>query len=108
MDQIVQALVGVLAAVLAALGAAAVQAVRAYAVNLVQERVGAAAARIAGEIAAEVMGNDQVLAATDEMIRAGAAALAARLPQTAGRLPEATRAGMIAGELGRLGQGVAR
>lgn len=108
MELLIQALLGVLAAVLTAVGGVAVQVLRAYATNLVQERIGAGAARVAGEIAAEVMGNDHVLAATDEMIKAGAATLAARFPDTAGKLPAGTLAGMIAGELGKLGQAVQR
>lgn len=115
MDALIQALLGLLAAVLTAVGGVAVQALRAYAtklaeekVNLIQQRIGVGAARVAGEIAAEVMGNDQVLAATDQMIEAGAAALVARFPDTAGKLPAGTLAGMIAGELGRLGQAVQR
>lgn len=108
MEDLTQALLGLLAAVVTALAGVAVQAVRAYATNLVQERIGAGAARVAGEIAAEVMGNDQVLAATEAMIQAGAAKLAERFPDTAGKLPSGTLAGMITGELGKLGQAVAR
>ncbi len=108
MEQITQALFGLAAAVIAALAAAGVRAVQAYTDNLIQQRLGAGAARVAGEIAAEVMGNDQVLAATDQMIEAGAAALAARFPNTAGKLPVSTLAGMVAGELGKLGQAVQR
>lgn len=108
MEQVTQALFGLMAAVIAALGAVAVQAVRAYADNLVQARLGAGAARVAGQIAAEVMGDDQVLAATQAMIDAGADALAQRFPDTAGKLPRETLAGMIAGELGKLGQAVQR
>lgn len=108
MEQVTQALFGLVAAVIAALGAVAVRAVQAYADNLVQQRLGAGAARVAGEIAAEVMGDDQVLAATREMIEAGAASMRARFPDTAGKLPVETLAGMIAGELGKLGQAVQR
>ena len=42
------------------------------------ERLGAGAARVAGQIAAEIMGDDQVLAATQQMIQAGVDALQAR------------------------------
>jgi hypothetical protein len=108
MEELTQALLGLLAAVVTALAGVAVQAVRAYATNLVQERIGAGAARVAGEIAAEVMGNDHVLAASREMIEAGAAKLAERFPDTAGKLPRETLMGMIGGELGRLGQAVTR
>ena len=108
MEQIVQALFGLLAAVIAALGAVGVQAVRAYADNLVQQRLGAGAARVAGQIAAEVMGDDHVLAATQAMIDAGATAMRERFPDTAGKLPHGVLAGMIAGELGKLGQAVQR
>lgn len=108
MEQVTQALFGLVAAVIAALGAVAVRAVQAYADNLVQQRLGAGAARVAGEIAADVMGNDQVLAATREMIEAGAAVMRERFPDTAGKLPVETLTGMIAGELGKLGQAVTR
>ncbi len=108
MEQLTEALSGLLVAALTALAAYAVKAVRAYADNLVQERLGAGAARVAGQIAAEVMGDDQVLAATRDMIEAGVDALQARFPQTAGKLPRETLAGMVAGELGKLGQAVAR
>ena len=108
MDDVTQALFGLLAAVLTALGGVAVQAVRAYAANLVQERLGAGAARVAGQIAAEVMGDDRVLSATQEMIDAGATTLRQRFPDTAGKLPHDVLAGMVAGELGKLGQAVVR
>lgn len=108
MEQVTEALSGLLVAVLTALSAVAVQAVRAYAANLVQERLGAGAARVAGQIAAEVMGDDQVMLATREMVEAGVDAMQARFPQTAGKLPRETVAGMITGELGRLGQAVVR
>lgn len=108
MEQLTDALVGLLVAVLTALAGVAVQLVRAYADNLVQQRLGAGAARVAGEIAAHVMGDDRVLAATQAMVDAGAAALRERFPDTAGKLPHETLAGMVAGELGKLGQAVMR
>jgi hypothetical protein len=108
MEQLTEALTGLLLAVLTALAGIAVKAVRAYADNLVQARLGAGSARVAGQIAAEVMGDDQVLAATREMIEAGVDAMQARFPQTAGKLPRETLAGMVTGELGRLGQAVVR
>lgn len=115
MEVLIQAAMALLAAVLTAVGGVGVRVLTAYLdklaeekLNLIQARIGAGAARVAGEIAAEVMGNDQVLAATDEMLRAGAAALAVRFPDTAGKLPAETLASMIAGELGRLGQAVQR
>lgn len=106
MEQVTQAVFGLLAAVLAALGGVAVQAVRAYAANLVQERLGIGAARVAGQIAAEVMGQPDVEVASQAMIDAGVAAMRERFPDTAGKLSSDTLAGMIAGELGRLGQAV--
>jgi hypothetical protein len=42
------------------------------------------------------------------MIEAGVDAMQSRFPQTAGKLPRDTLAGMITGELGRLGQAVVR
>ena len=108
MDELTQALAGLLAAVLTALGGVAIQAVRAYAANLVQERLGVGAARVAGQIAAEVMGQRNVEAATEAMIQAGVQAMRERFPDTAGKLPPETLAGMITGELGRLGQAVVR
>ena len=66
------------------------------------------AARVAGQIAAEVMGQRDVEAATEAMIQAGVAAMRERFPDTAGRLSPETLAGMITGELGKLGQAVVR
>jgi hypothetical protein len=108
MEQVTEALAGLLVAVLTALAGVAVRAVRAYADNLVQERLGAGAARVAGQIAAEVMGNDQVLAATREMIESGVDAMEKRFPDTAKKISRDTLRGMITGELGKLGQAVQR
>jgi hypothetical protein len=108
MDDLIQALLGLLAAVLTALGAVAVQALRAYADNLIQARLGEGAARVAGQIVAEVMAAPDVQAASQAMVDAGVAAMQKRFPDTAGKMPAETIAGMIAGELGKIGLGVAR
>ena len=107
METFVQALWGVAAAAVTALAGFAIPLARAYVTNLVQQRIGEGAARVAGDISAQVFGDPSVEAATDAMVRAGAEALRARYPATAARLPLDTLTGMIRGELGKLGQGVA-
>lgn len=108
MEQVIQAAWTLAAAVIMALGGVGVQAVRAWTVNLVQQRLDGGAQRVAGQIAATVAGDDGVQTASREMLDAGVAAMRQRFPQTAGRLPDETLAGMIAGHLGLMGQGVAR
>lgn len=108
MDEVMQALTGLLMAALTAAIGYGVQWLRANTANLVQERLGAGASRVAGEIAAEIAGSDHVTAASDAVIAAGVAALRARFPDTAAKLAPGTLAGMIVGELGKLGQAVAR
>jgi hypothetical protein len=107
MDQLVQALWGVAAAAVTALATITIPIARTYATNLLQQRLGEGASRIAGEIAAKVAGDPAISAATDAMLAAGAAALVKRFPDTAANLPLSTLTGMIKGELGKMGQGVA-
>ncbi|WP_424813581.1 hypothetical protein [Roseococcus sp. YIM B11640] len=114
MEQFTQALWALAAAVVTAVGGVAVAALRDYATNLkertanlVQQRLGEGAARVAGEISAKVAGDPAVTMATDAMMRAGADALRERFPDTAGRLPVETLEGMIRGELGKRGEAVA-
>jgi hypothetical protein len=80
------------------------------ALALVQERLGAAAARIAAEIAAEVRTSPTLHNVTEGMLERGAEQLRERFADTAARLrlPDETLAGMIAGELGKLGVSVKR
>lgn len=108
MDTFVQALWGVAAAAVTALAGIAIPIARNYATNLLQQRLGDGAARVAGEIAAKVAGDPAITAATDAMLAAGAAALVKRFPDTASKLPLDTLTGMIRGELGKLGQPVAQ
>jgi len=108
MDDVMQALMGLLMAVLTAAIGFAVQWLRANTLNLVQERLGAGAARVAGQIVAKIKADGDVMEATEAVISAGVADLRARFPDTAGKLAPGTLAGMIVGELGKLGQAVAR
>jgi len=108
MDDVMQALMGLLMAVVTAAAGFGVQWLRANTANLVQDRIGAGAYRVAGEIVAELKSSGHVTAASDAMISAGVAALRARFPDTAGKLAPGTLAGMIVGELGKLGQSVQR
>lgn len=107
MDTLVQALWGVAAAAVTALAGIAIPLARTHLTNLLQQRVGEGAARVAGEIAAKVAGDPAIEAATDAMLRAGAAELAKRFPDTAAKVPLDTLVGMVKGELGKLGQPVA-
>lgn len=108
MEQLLQAAGSLLAAVLTALGFTAIRAAQAYADNLIQQRLGAGAARVAGEIAAIAKGDPSVQAATEAMVDVGVAQLQRRFPDTAGKLPADVLGGMIRGELGKLGQAVQR
>ena len=106
MDQILQAVGTLLAAVLTALGYTAIRAAQAYADNLIQHRLGVGAQRVAGEIISTVAGDASVQAATEAMVEIGVAQMQQRFPDTAGKLPVDVVAGMIRGELGKLGQAV--
>jgi hypothetical protein len=115
MEQIADAAVAVLAAVVTALAPAVIFVGKRYAELLgeramaeVQSRLGAGASRIAGEIAAEIRGAPGVQAATREMLDAGAHLLAARFADTVERrgVPVSTLRGMVVGELGKLGVAV--
>lgn len=106
MDQILQAVGTLLAAALVALATTGIRAIQAYADNLIQQRLGAGAARVAGEIASTVAGDPGVHAATEAMVEVGVAQMQRRFPDTAGKLPTDVLAGMIRGELGKLGQAV--
>jgi methanogenic corrinoid protein MtbC1 len=117
MDQVVTALWGVLAAVLSALGGVLVQAVRRWAeaeaqrvLATVQHRLGEGAARVAGEIAAQIAASPDVHAASEAMVEVGAEVLAERFRDTVRQhaIPVETLAGMVRGELGKLGRGVVR
>lgn len=112
MEQVTEALYGLLAAVLTALGTIAIAAIRRWAeaqqqraLALVQARLGEGAARVAGDIAGQVMDAPGVQAASAAMVQAGAEALRARYPETVARygITAETLAGMVRGELGKLG-----
>lgn len=107
MEQLTQALWGVAALAVTTLAGIAVPLARTYLTNLLQQRLGEGAARVAGEIAAKVAGDPAIAAATDAMLRAGADALVKRFPDTASKIPLDTLTSMIKGELGKLGQPVA-
>lgn len=117
MDQVVTALWGVLAAGVSALGwvligllrqAAEAQAQRAL--LLVQQRLGEGAARIAGEIAGQVLADPALQGATRAMLDAGAAEMQRRFADSVARRGISVDAlrGMVAGEVGKLGVGLPR
>lgn len=115
MEQVVSALWGLLAAVLATFAAVASQAVRRWAeaeaqrgLAIVQQRLGEGAARVAGEIAASVATNPEIEAATQAMVDVGAEVLCARFADTVAKygIPLDTLAGMVKGEIGKLGHAV--
>lgn len=121
MEDLVAALVGVLAAVLSVLGAAAVRFLSAFVSARVAEieagtratiqaQLGAAAGRVAGEIAGIVRADPTLQAATHRMIEVGASQLRDRFTATVAKVgvTEATLGHMVAGELGRLGVGIER
>jgi hypothetical protein len=80
------------------------------ALALVQERLGAAAARIAAELATNARTSPTLPGVTEGMLERGTEQLRERFSDTAARLgiPDETLAGMIAGELGKLGVSVKR
>lgn len=108
MDEIAKALFSVAALAITTLGGFAIRAVRDYSLNLIQQRLGVGAARVAGEIAATVIANPNVQAATNTMLASGVDKLRERFPDTARKVPAETLRGMIEGELGRLGMGVVK
>lgn len=112
MDQIVAILWAAVAAALAAALPIGLRALGAYgelarqrAAEVVQARLGDAAARIAGEIAGQIAADPNVRAATSAMVETGAQLLAGRFRDTlrARGIPTATVEGMVRGELGKLG-----
>lgn len=103
MDQLLQALWGVAAAAVTALAGVAIPIARDYATNLVQQRLGDGAARVAGEIAAILAGSTDVQDKSRILIAQGANLLLKRYPDTAPKVGFPTLEGMIRGELGRLG-----
>lgn len=114
MDQILAAAGTLLAAVITALVPMILRLVSAQrdlaqqrALEVVQARLGAGAARIAGEIAATVSASPEVRQASRAIIDAYTPILADRFRDTLAKhhIPMNTLHGMIAGELGR--QGVA-
>lgn len=117
MDLVVQTLWAALAAALTAVVPIGVRLAARYgevlgerALAEVQRRLGDGAARVAGEIVAELRASPELQAATQSMLLQGAEKLGRRFPDTIRKhgVPAETLAGMIAGELGKLGVGVAR
>lgn len=76
----------------------------------VQARLGEAAARVAGELVAEINASDTHDVLTPGMIARGADMLRDRFAETVARhgISHETLAGMIAGEAGKLGAALAR
>lgn len=117
MDQIVATLWAVVAAALAAavpiglraLGASA-ELARQRAAEVVQARLGDAAARVAGEIAGQIAADPNVRAASAAMVQVGTQILVGRFRETLGArgIPTATVEGMVRGELGKLGVALAK
>lgn len=103
MEQFTQALWGLAAAVVSAAGLAILPLIRAYFTNLVQQRLGDGAARVAGEIAAVLNGDPEVEQKLRILIAQGADLLMKRFPGTAPKVGDQTLQGMIRGELGKLG-----
>lgn len=108
MDEIAQAIAAFAAVAFAALVRELVKLARAYALNLVQQRLGDGAARVAGQILADIAARPDVQAASREMIEAGVAVMRTNFPDSARQLSDDRLAGMIRGELGKLGQAVLR
>ena len=117
MDLVVQALWAALAAALTAVVPVGVRLAARYgevlgerALAEVQRRLGDGAARVAGEIVAELRASPELQAATQAMLQRGAATLAGRFADTVTKrnIPLDTLAGMVAGELGKLGVAVRR
>lgn len=117
METVLQALAALLAAVLAALtprliglANAGLDYLRERALLTAQQRLGEGAARVAGEILGEIEASPDVQAATAAMIQAGAVKLGLRFPETVLKrgIAAETLAGMVAGELGKLGVAVRR
>ena len=114
LSQIVVAVLGaVLLPVLGIAGRALVawsDASKQRALAIVQERLGAAAARIAAELAADIASSPAVQRVTDSMLERGAKVLRSRFPDTVRRhdIRHETLAGMVAGELGKIGVSVQR
>lgn len=106
MEQFTQALWALAAAAVTALAGAAVPVGRAYLTNLLQQRLGEGAARVAGEIAAKIAASPDLTIASDAMVRAGVAAMKQRFPDAAAKVPVTTITGMVIGEIGKLGVGV--
>lgn len=117
MDLVVQTLWAALAAALTAVVPVGVRLAARYgevlgerALAEVQRRLGDGAARVAGEIVAELRASPELQAATQAMLQRGAATLAGRFSDTVTKrnIPMDTLAGMVAGELGKLGVAVRR
>lgn len=110
MEQLTQALWALAAAVVSALAGVLIPAVRQWAETQMATRLGNAAGRVAGEIAATIAADPNVQMAGEEALAAGAQTLRDRLPDAVAKLgvSEPTLRGMVAGELGKLGQAVQR
>jgi hypothetical protein len=115
MEQVTQALWAALAAALTVfvpiglrLAGRAMELLGERALAEVQARLGAGAARVAGEIVAEMAARPEIQAVTVAMLDTAAATLAARFGQTVTKhgIPVETLAGMVRGELGKMGVAV--
>ncbi|MBS7793078.1 hypothetical protein KTR66_24060 [Roseococcus sp. SDR] len=103
-----QAFLMLAAVAVAALVRELVKLAREHVLNLVQARLGEGAARVAGQILADIAARPDVQVASQDMIAAGVAVMRHNFPDSARRLSDEQLAGMLRGELGKLGQAVLR
>lgn len=117
MEDVTQAALGLLAAVLTALASIMIRAattwvevLRQRAMLLVQERLGQGAARAAGDVVSQLVGDPSVTRATQEMVDTAASALALKFQDTlqAHKIPTTAIRDMVLGELGKMGVRVGR
>ena len=100
--------ISLLQALIAAVGAYAVGALRAWWINLLGTRIEKAVGRAAGEILAHINGDVNLQAASEKMILSAVDKVFARVGGAIASLnvKEESIRGMIVGELGKLGGGV--
>lgn len=108
MEDFTKALMGLFAALISAATPFLIQWLRARTLRLTQELLGEGSSRVAGEIAGVIAGDPNLSAATDALVQAGVTALQERFPKTAAKVPLETLAGMVRGELGKLGVALAQ
>ena len=110
MEEVNQIIAGLMMTVITASAAVIGAVARAWWSNLLQNRIGSAASRVAGEIVATVRANPELTAATEQMVRAGANILADRVAGAVAKsgVSQSTLRGMVAGEIGKLDMGISK